>query len=121
MIDTGHRLGRRDRLPLGHQADPSSQQQGLGHRGGGCERDEGIVGPRVADGRTPVATPRAHRYVGVLGIEERLEAALLHLTAKLCRGHGVAGEDSDAVVHGAALKQAGRRESIGFPDAQERS
>src|SRR5256885_12146893 len=96
-------LGQGDRIVLDAQADARADLERAGRRGRGGERDEGVERVRVlarelgpaGKGRAP-----ARRNVGVLGDEQRLEAALLGGARQLVDADRVIRrEDADAVVH----------------------
>jgi hypothetical protein len=77
-VEAGERLGRRDRLALGHEAHAGSQPQRLRGGGGVRQGDEGVV---------VVGEVRQHSTLG-----------LLHQLARLRRRRdvGVVGENSDS-------------------------
>jgi len=104
-IDAGHFLGRDDRIPLDHQADPGAdaQPRGDGHRGG--HGDEQVEGARVpARQLTPAGPGRlaVGRYVCVLREEQGLVPALVGEPRHVRGGDGIVGrEDRYAGVHAA--------------------
>ena len=86
VVERGDRLGGHDRVALRDEADAGAEQDALGHRGRGRERDERVERALVLLGaarrRRWAAACAGAGDVGVLGHVERVEAA----------GLGLAGE-----------------------------
>ena len=84
-VDRRDLLGGRDRVALDDQADAGADEQPLGRRRGGGQRDERVVDPPVLVGQLAagrIGRLAADRDVGVLGEPERLEAVLLGAAAR---------------------------------------
>src|SRR5512132_4302326 len=88
-VEAGDSLGCRDRVACGDEADAGSQPQGLRRGGGVRQGGEGVV--VVGEARLhstlrvlhQLARLRRRRDVGVVGEEQRLEAALLDRASQL--------------------------------------
>ena len=108
LVEGRHRLRQHDRVVFDDQRDGGADVERGGGRGGAHQRDEGVVGVRVLAGQLAARGVRrdaGRGDVGVLGEEQRLEAALLGRVRQLGRGDGVlGGEEGEAVPHGARLR-----------------
>jgi hypothetical protein len=107
QVEARHLLGGGDGVALDDQADAGAHLQALGRGGGRHQRHEGIEGVGVLLGERFAARERgatARRDVGVLGHEQRLEAALLGGAGELVGADRVVGgEHADTQMHGTLL------------------
>ena len=89
-------LGRDDRVSLDYQGYPGAEQQAFGCCGSGGEGDEGVQSPVVPSRQFSTARPgglTAEGYVGVLGDEQRVEAALLDRSGQGSWGDSFVGNE----------------------------
>jgi hypothetical protein len=105
-VEAGNCLGRGDRLAFGGEADAGSQPQRLRRGGGARNGDKGVV--VVGEVRLHSTLRLLHQRarlrrrwdVGVVGEEQRFEAALLDGPGQLVGSdREVRGEDGDPKLH----------------------
>src|SRR5262249_25419066 len=93
LVEARHRLGGDDGVTLRNKRDAGAELERARRRRGERQRDEGIVGMRIALGQLAAAgigRAPAHRDMRVLAHEQRVEAALLERARQFV--------DRDAVV-----------------------
>ena len=102
-VEARDHLGGDDRVALGQECDAGAELEFLRRRRGERQRDERIVGVRVALGQLAAARERrapADRDVGVFAYEQGLEAARLERSRQLTGFDPVVGRKvEDAYVH----------------------
>ena len=108
LVEARHRFGGDDGIALRDERDAGAELEGARRRRGEGQRDEGIVGVRIALGQLAAAREgraAAHRDVGVLADEERVEAARLDRLRQLADIDAVIGRKvEDADEHGTSSR-----------------